>query len=66
MKIFKQSIMRVMAVIALLTGCYIGIRAVELGLDLTAAGILVAAFLVPAFGGKAYQAKIEKDKLEQK
>lgn len=58
---FKRSMMRLMCFIALIVGSFIGIASVILGRDLTAAGILVGAFLVPAFGGKFLQKKSEGD-----
>lgn len=56
---FKKSMMRLMCFIALIVASFIGVFAVILGRDLTAAGILVGSFLVPAFGGKFLQKKSE-------
>lgn len=60
MRYFKGSMMRLMSFVALIVSAYIGIAAVILDRDLTAAGILVGAFLVPAFGGKFLQKKSEE------
>lgn len=62
----KSSMMRLMGFLALLAAITIGVAAVFLGRDLSAAGVLVAAFLVPAFGGKAFQAISENKKAGEK
>lgn len=61
---FKRSIMRVMCFIALLVGSFIGIYGIIMDRDLSATGILVGAFLVPAFGAKFAQKKFENDTKE--
>ncbi len=70
MTYFKKSIMRVMGIICIIVGASIGLLAVILNRDLTAAGMLAASFLVPAFGGKAIQSFSEnrnhKDHNEEK
>lgn len=62
----KSSMMRLMGFFALLAGITVGVAAVFLDRDLSAAGVLVASFLVPAFGGKAFQAFSENSRSSEK
>ena len=56
----KTSSMRVMAMLCVLSACGIGIMAVVLNRDLTGAGMLIGALLLPAFGGKSVQSFSER------
>jgi hypothetical protein len=51
----EVSSMRVMCFISLLTGCYIGIRGLEQGKNLSELAILCGTFLTAAFTGKVVQ-----------
>jgi hypothetical protein len=61
--IFKSdsevSSMRVMSMISLLTGCYIGISGLYQGKNLSELAILCGTFLGAAMGGKVLQKQTE-------
>jgi Flp pilus assembly protein TadB len=58
----NSSSMRIMAFICVLVACVIGLLAVILNRDLSGAGVLVGAILLPAMGSKALQRFAEEKK----
>ena len=65
MEFFKEtgslSMMRLMGFMCVLAAVIIAIVGIYRGSDLSALGILISSFLVPAFTGKVFQSKYESN-----